>query len=396
MNPTATQLPIERSATGAWHPALGLADRNFAELGAIRLEAGDVLESVTVAYETFGTRATDDSNIVLVEHALTGDAHAAGEGELGQTTPGWWDGVIGPGKPIDTNKWFVVCANVLGGCQGTTGPAANAPDGKAYGSRWPRITIRDQVRVEALLARKLGIRKFAAVIGGSMGGMRALEWAATYPERVGVVALLATAAAASADQIGTQTAQIIAITNDSAWNDGDYYEQPVGPTAGLGLARRLAHLTYRSESELESRFGRRHQTDGEDPLYGPARYHHERETHRYSIQSYLDHHAEKLNRRFDAGSYVALTDAMNSHDLGRGRGGVVAALKQLAVPVFVAGIDSDRLYPLWQQQLIADNCPNTVRFDVIHSQYGHDGFLIESEAVGRFLQRALAHTEATS
>lgn len=377
--------------TGAWHPHESPARRRFATLGPLELEGGSVLPEVVVAYETFGELAADGSNAVLIEHALTGDAHVAGSVEAGQRSPGWWDEVVGPGKAVDTDRWFVVCANVLGGCQGTTGPSSLADDGLPYGSRWPRITIRDQVAAEVRLSDLLGIERFAAVIGGSMGGMRALEWAYTHPSRVGVVVVLATSAAASADQIGTQTAQLIAITNDPNWNDGDYYDSDAGPEAGMGLARRIAHLTYRTDAELDDRFGREYQDSTEDPLFGPAGYSHERDTHRFAVQSYLDYHAEKLNSRFDAGTYVALTDAMNTHDLGRGRGGLATALSRISTPLFVAGVDTDRLYPLRQQQFIADCVATTVALEVIHSRHGHDGFLIESEQVGAFLRRALAH-----
>jgi homoserine O-acetyltransferase len=344
-----------------------------------------VLPGVRVAYESFGAAHRDANglitNAVLVEHALTGDAHVAGAASPGQPTAGWWDAVIGPGKALDTDRWHVVAANVLGGCQGTTGPSSLAPDGRAWGSRFPRITVRDQVAVEALLADELGIGSFVAVIGGSMGGMRALEWAITFPARVGAALVLATGAAATADQIGTQTAQILAITQDPGWRGGDYYDAAAGtgPHRGLGLARRIAHLTYRSETELDSRFGRQPQP-GENP-YADGR---------FAVQSYLDHHADKLTTRFDAGTYVALTDVMNTHDVGRGRGGVQAALGSISVPVVVAGVDTDRLYPLRLQAELDRHIPTSTGLNVITSPYGHDGFLLEAEAVGAVIAQTLA------
>jgi homoserine O-acetyltransferase len=328
---------------------------------------------VTVAYETWGDLAADGSNAVLVLHALTGDSHVSGEAGPGHPTPGWWDGLVGPGAPLDTREWYVVAPNVLGGCQGTTGPASLAPDGRAYGSRFPRITVGDQVAVERLLADVLGIRRWASVIGGSMGGMRALEWTAGSPERVESALVLAVGAAASADQIATQSVQTLAITSDPRWRGGDYHDAAPGdgPTAGLGVARRIAHLTYRSAFELQDRFGNEAQA-GEDPLRDG----------RYAVESYLDHQADKLAHRFDAGSYVALTDAMTTWDLGRGRGGVEAALQAIDVPLVVGGIDSDRLYPIEQQRLIAELVPGCVDgLRTVPSPYGHDGFLVERDQV---------------
>ncbi len=322
------------------------------------------------------------TNAVLILHALTGDAHVVGERGADQPTPGWWNGLIGPGRAIDPADWYVVASNVLGGCRGTTGPSSTAPDGRAWGSRFPRITIRDQVAVEARLADALGIARYAAVIGGSMGGMRALEWAIGQPDRVSSALVLATGAAATGDQIGTQSVQITAITDDPQWLGGDYYETGP-PVAGLGLARRIAHLTYRSETELDARFGRTPQP-GEDPLSAAGG--------RYAVQSYLDHHADKLVARFDAGSYVSLTDAMNTHDVGRGRGGIAAALESITAPVVIAGIDSDRLYPLRLQAEMAALTPSCTGLDVINSAYGHDGFLIEVDAVAALTARMLRET----
>ncbi len=366
-----------------WGEGDPVAGRRFIELGPVDLELGGALPAVRVAYESWGEPVRDAGggvrNAVLVEHALTGDAHVVGPASLGQPTPGWWSAVVGPGAPLDTDRWYVVAANVLGGCQGTTGPGSPAPDGRAWGSRFPRITVGDQVAVEARLADALGLGTFAAVIGGSMGGMRSLEWAASRPDRVGSALVLAVGAAATADQIGTQTAQIHAITGDPGWAGGDFDRAGPGPAFGLGLARRLAHLTYRSERELDLRFGREPQ-DGEDPD-GVGR---------FAVQSYLDHHAAKLVQRFDAGSYVVLTDAMNSWDVGRGRGGTAAALRTLTVPIVVAGIDSDRLYPLRLQREIADLAPTAEDVRTITSLYGHDGFLLEAGQVGALVAETLA------
>ncbi|NEK85908.1 homoserine O-acetyltransferase [Blastococcus saxobsidens] len=353
-----------------WAEGDPVGDRLFLDLpGTFPLERGGSLPGIRVAYETWGTLAPDASNAVLVEHALTGDSHVVGDAGPGHATAGWWSGLVGPGEALDTDRWFVVCANVLGGCQGTTGPSSRAPDGGHWGARFPEVTVGDQVRVEVALADALGIDRWAAVVGGSMGGMRALEWAVAEPERVDALFFLASAAVASADQIGTQTTQQAAVRADPRWRGGDYpLDDP--PVDGLGVARRIAHLTYRSGLELEARFGSTVQADG-----------------RYAVASYLDHHADKLSGRFDAGSYVVLTEAMNSWDVGRGRGGVEAALAGVTTRALVAGVDTDRLYPPEQQQRVADALGVPLR--LISSPYGHDGFLLEADAVGALLRELL-------
>ncbi|MFA5787721.1 MAG: homoserine O-acetyltransferase [Actinomycetota bacterium] len=378
-----SQSPGPPPASGAWKPGDPAGRRRFVTLfedEPLRLEAGGSLGHVRVAYETWGELDPDGSNAVLVEHALTGDSHACGPAEPGHPFPGWWDGVVGPGKGIDTLRWFVVCPNVLGGCQGTTGPSSLGPAGRPFGSRFPLITIRDQVAVEAALAGALGIERWAMVVGGSMGGMRALEWAVGYPNRVASAAILACGSAATAEQVALCSLQLAAIRSDPAFRGGDYYYSPDGwgPHRGMGWARRLGHLSYRSEIELQARFGRRPQEE-EDPFRGG----------RYAVESYLDHHAAKLAHRFDANSYMVLTEAMNHHDIGRGRGGIVAALARVEAEVTVVGIDTDRLYPLRLQRDLTALLPERPKVEVVTSLHGHDAFLIESESVGRVLQSAL-------
>ncbi len=369
-------------ATGAWRPGDDPGRRRFVRLGELALESGASVPDVRMAYETWGTLAPDGGNAVLVLHALTGDSHVAGPIQPGHPTPGWWNGLIGPGRPVDTDRWFVVAPNILGGCQGTTGPADAAPDGRPWGSRFPTLTTRDQVAAEQRLADELGIDTWACVLGGSAGGMRALEWAVDRPERVRRRLVLATAAAASADQIGWCHAQIAAIAADGGFRGGDYYDAPAGdgPHRGLAVARQIAHLTYRCEPELQARFGRSAQT-GQDPALGG----------RFAVESYLAYHGDKLARRFDANSYITLTRAMNSHDVGRGRGGVVAALARVSAVALIAGVDSDRLYPLVQQQQLADHLPGADGLHVVHSGHGHDGFLIELEQVGALVAALLEH-----
>lgn len=367
-------------ASGAWRTGDDPGRRRFADLGPFALGLGGTLPEVQVAFETFGTLDEDGGNAVLVLHALTGDSHVAGPDGPGHRTSGWWDGLVGPAKALDTDRWFVVCPNVLGGCQGTTGPASLAPDGRPWGSRFPRLTVRDQVAVEIALSDALGIDRWVAVIGGSMGGMRVLEWAVMEPGRVGVAVALAVGAAATADQIGLCAAQVAAIRGDPRFHGGDYYDAPAGqgPHVGLGLARRIAHLSYRSEAELEIRFGREEQP-GEDPLVGG----------RYAVESYLDHQADKLVRRFDANTYVVLSEAMNTHDIGRGRGGVPTVLENVRVPLVVGGVYSDRLYPMRLQREIAELAPTCDGVRVVHAPYGHDSFLIEVDGVGTLVQEAL-------
>lgn len=365
---------------GGWREGDDPGRRRFVDVGTLALESGDRLPGVRVAYETWGTLSPARDNAVLVLHALTGDSHVTGPAGPGHPTPGWWEGLVGPGAAIDTDRWFVVAPNVLGGCQGTTGPSSTAPDGRPWGSRFPYITVRDQVAAEIALADDLGVPTWQLVIGGSMGGMRALEWAVTVPDRVERLAVLASTAAASGDQIAWCSPQLDAIRSDAAWLGGDYHHvgEGRGPVAGLAVARQIAHATYRSGAELDLRFGR-----SEQPGPGVGR------GGSYAVESYLQHHGGKLARRFDAGSYVVLTEAMSSHDVGRGRGGIAAALSRVTATTVVAGVDSDRLYPLAQSREIAEGVPGCPGAQVLSSPYGHDGFLIEVEAVAGLVQDLL-------
>ncbi|MFM7059920.1 MAG: homoserine O-acetyltransferase [Actinomycetes bacterium] len=377
---TAEPIPV----SGAWRPGDEPGRRRFATLFTERphvLEAGGRLAQVVMAYETWGALAPDGSNALLVLHALTGDSHASGPAGPGHLHPGWWDEVIGPGRAIDTDRWFVVCPNVLGGCQGTTGPASPDPEtGRPYGSRFPVVTVRDQAVVEAALADALGIGHWAAIVGGSMGGQRALEWLVSFPDRVGRAVIIACGAQATAEEIALCSVQIRSIQSDPRWRGGDYYDAAPGdgPHLGMSIARGMGQITYRSELELDERFGRGHQSD-EDPMAGG----------RYAIESYLEYHGEKLARRFDANTYIALSRAMNHHDVGRGRGGVATALRRITAEVTLAGITSDRLYPLRLQEELAAHIPNVTGLTAIESEAGHDGFLVEHEAVSALVRAAL-------
>ncbi|WP_037365201.1 homoserine O-acetyltransferase MetX [Nakamurella lactea] len=354
--------------------------RQYADVGDLRTDAGVVIPNVTLAYETWGTLNARRDNAVLVLHALTGDAHVVGPAGPGQSTPGWWDGLIGNGAPLDPDRHFVIAANVLGGCQGSTGPSSTAPDGLPYGSRFPRLTPRDQVAAEVALADRLDIRSFVAVIGGSMGGMRALEWGVMQPDRVRNVVAIATCAAYSGDQIAWSAPQLTAIRSDPRYRGGDYYVEAGGdgpPLAGMAVARQIAHITYRSAAELDERFGRDEQA-GEAVASGG----------RFAVQSYLDHHGDKLAARFDPNSYLVLTESMNLHDIGRGRGGVDAALASIRAELTVAVVDSDRLFPPAQGALIA-TAPTARPLRTLHSAHGHDGFLIEAEQIADVVRSAV-------
>lgn len=372
-------------ATGAWRDGDFVGHRLFANLGPMDFECGGSLPHVRLAYETWGELNEAKDNAVLILHALTGDSHVVGESGKGHVTAGWWDDVVGPGKAVDTNKWFVVAPNVLGGCQGSTGPASLAPDGYEWGPRFPYTTIRDQVAAQVRLSDFLGIDVWAAVIGGSMGAMHSLEWGVAYPERAKRLAVIAAPAATSADEIALNTVQIEAIKMDPLWRAGHYYEanDGDGPHHGLALARRISFQNFRTPAELNDRFDRSSQSDI-SPLGKGGR---------FAVASYLDFHGNKFTRRFDANSYIVLIESMNSHDVGRDRGGIEKALSTITVPTLVLGIENDRFFPYAGQERIAAAVPGNLDGDVpftLHSDFGHDAFLIESEIVGGQLARLLA------
>ncbi|WP_286217054.1 homoserine O-acetyltransferase MetX [Paraoerskovia sediminicola] len=370
--------------TAAWREGDPVGDRRFVDVGTFDLEGGRRIPDVRVAYETWGELAPDGSNAVLVLHALTGDSHVTGPAGPGHMTAGWWEAMIGPGAPIDTDRYFVVAPNVLGGCQGTTGPASTAPDGEPWGGRFPRVTPRDQVAVEIELARALGITSWNLVVGASMGGHRVLEWAVLGPEHgieVEAIVTVVTCAQTTGDQIAWAHAQLGAIHADPRFRGGDYYgaADGDGPHAGLAIARQIAHTTYRTANELDTRFGRLPQ-GGEDPFTDG----------RYAVQSYLDHHGDKLARRFDANSYVRLTESMVTHDLGRDRGGVEAALSTISARALVVAVDTDRLFLPAESARIAAGIPRAEPLVVLHSEFGHDGFLIEFDQLGPMVTDFLA------
>ena len=370
-------------ATGAWRDGDPVGERRFAAFGPLETESGEQLPAFRLAYETWGELSPERDNAILVLHALTGDSHLRGEAAPGHPTAGWWDDIVGPGAPIDTDRWFVVAPNVLGGCQGSTGPSSIAADGYEWAARFPHLTIRDQVAAQARLADALGIDVWAAVVGGSMGGMHALEWGVGHPDRVERLAVLAAPPVNTADQIALNSVQLEAIRIDPRFQDGEYYDagDGDGPHRGLALARRMALLNYRSPTELNLRFQRTWQS-GKSPLGHGGR---------FAVESYLDFHGNKFTRRFDANSYITLVEAMNSHDVGRDRGGVEDALGRVTARTLVLGIDSDRLFPVEGQHRVARGIRSTIDDGavVISSDFGHDAFLIETPVVGAHLRRLL-------
>ena len=374
---STVKIMTNEASTTERFPQLGSeGELTSVHIGNLTTEAGAVIDDVTITYQRWGSFIGDpegNNNILLIEHALTGDSNVAD----------WWGALLGPGKALDTNRWCVIATNVLGGCRGTTGPCTPHPDGTPWGSRFPAISVRDQVQAEHLFLNTLGINRVHAVIGGSMGGARTLEWTLLFPESLNAACVIAVSARASAWQIGIQSAQIAAVENDPFWNNGDYYSTGKKPLAGLATARRIAHLTYRGELEIDERFGTYPQR-GEDPL-GPRR----DPGQRFAVQSYLEHQGHKLAERFDAGSYVALTEAMNRHDVGRGRSGLNKALADVRVPTMIVGVDTDILYPYHQQEHLSRNLGNLLAMAKIVSPVGHDAFLTEDRQMDRILRNFL-------
>ena len=372
-------------ATGAWHAGLPSGTRKFLHFPAerpIALDNSKTLQDVTVAYETWGELNKEKSNAILLCHAWTGDSHAAGSAEEGTPTPGWWEGLVGPNCAIDTNKWFVVCTNSLGGCQGTTGPASNHPqDGKPYGSRFPVITVRDMVRAQVRVSDMLGIDVWHSVIGGSMGGMQVLEWAITFPHRLRTAIPIATCLQATAQQIAWGAIGRRAIRLDPKWQGGDYYDAAIGegPWQGLAIARMIAQVTFRSDNVFTDRFGRE-LADMDADYNGLGLW------DKFEVENYLDHHGDKLIRRFDANSYLIIGKAMDLHDVARGRGELRSAIARISAPVLSVGISSDILYPTYQQKQIRDminEVGGSCEYVEIESPHGHDAFLINLDQVGK-------------
>jgi homoserine O-acetyltransferase len=344
------------------------------------LDSGQRLETVRVAYETYGELADDKGNAILVFHALSGDQHVASVHPI-TGKPGWWDRMVGPGKPIDTRRYHVICANVVGGCMGSTGPASDGPDGKPWAMRFPVITIRDMVRAQVALLDALGIAKLHAVVGGSMGGMLALSLAANFPDRAKRVLAIATTARHSAQNIAFHEVGRQAIMADPNWEGGDYYAHGKGPEKGLAVARMAAHITYLSEAGLTDKFGRRLQDRAAKSFGFDAD---------FQVESYLRHQGIAFSDRFDANAYLYITRAMDYFDLAEEHGGRLADAFAGATARFcLVSFDTDWLYPTAESRHVVhalNAVAAPVSFVELSAPYGHDSFLLDVPALDRVVK----------
>ncbi len=353
------------------------------------LESGDSLPSLTIAYETYGKLNRERNNAILICHALSGDAHVAGFHE-GEDKPGWWDTLVGPGKAFDTDRYFVICSNVIGGCKGSTGPSSDNPaTGKPYGASFPVITITDMVNAQKLLIDHLGIPQLYAVAGGSMGGMQVLQWTVSYPDRVKKAIAIAATGYSTPQQIAFNEVGRKAIISDPEWNGGNYYDtksyDTPGPVKGLALARMVGHITYLSDESMHAKFGR--------SLQAKDRIGFDFSTD-FAVESYLHHQGDTFTQRFDANSYLYITKAIDYFDLTRD-GSLAKGLEGVHAGFLVISVSSDWLYPPYQSQeivsaLTANECE--VRYSEIRSNYGHDAFLLESGQINYLISQFLSRT----
>ncbi|MDL1900629.1 homoserine O-acetyltransferase [Anaerolineae bacterium CFX9] len=369
--------------------SVGIVQKQFAHFDEpLALRSGGELPAFTLAYETYGRLNADRSNAILICHALSGDSHVAGYyTDHPDEKPGWWDEAVGPGKMFDTERFFVICSNVLGGCQGSTGPSSLAPDGKPYALRFPVVTVADMVAAQVRLMDRLGIQQVFAVAGGSMGGMQALEWAVSFPDRVAHVLFIASTPRSSAQNIAFNAIGRAAIYADPRWNGGNYYDGDA-PNPGLSVARMVGHITYMSEHSLETKFGRRLQ--GHEKL--PYRF----DVPEFAVESYLNHQGEKFTQRFDANSYLYITKALDYFDIADGYSSMDAALRRAAAEFLVVSFSSDWLYTAEQAlDLVTalERVRRPVEYHMVHADFGHDSFLVEVETmesiIGGYLDRAL-------
>ncbi|MFB5082848.1 homoserine O-acetyltransferase MetX [Symbiobacterium thermophilum] len=374
-----------------------LTQRRYARVATpenpLVLESGQRLTDVTLCYEVFGRLNPAGDNAILVCHALTGDSHVAGRYRPDDPKPGWWDDAVGPGKALDTDRYCVICSNVLGGCQGSTGPSSvNPATGRPYGLDFPLVTVRDMVRAQARLLDLLGVRRLLAVIGGSLGAMQALEWAATYPDRMRGIIPIGGAGRFHPQGIAFNEVQRQAILNDPGFLGGQYYGTP-GPVRGLATARMLGMITYRSDESMWTQFGRNPQGEA-NPL-------HQGFAVAYQVESYLHYQGRKLVERFDANSYLYLTRAMDLMDLGRGRGSYEEAHARIQARVLAVGIRSDLLFPTYLQRETVElvrASGGRAEYVEMDSPWGHDAFLVDfpliEEPIRRFLQELEAEENA--
>jgi len=365
--------------------SIGVVTTEYADLpGPFTLESGEVLPGLVIAYETYGKLNKEKSNAILICHALSGDAHIAGFHE-GDTKPGWWDAVVGPGKAFDTDRYFVICSNVIGGCKGSTGPSSiNPATNKPYGAAFPVVTITDMVNAQKLLLDFLGVSELYAVAGGSMGGMQALQWTVSYPDKVKKALIIATTGYSTPQQIAFNEVGRKAIISDPDWNNGDYYGKKL-PTHGLALARMVGHITYLSDESMHTKFGR--------ALQGKEQVGFNFSTE-FAVESYLHHQGDTFTKRFDANSYLYITKAIDYFDLTKD-GSLTTGLAPAKAAFFVISVSSDWLYPPYQSQEIVTALTaneREVHYCEIRSNYGHDAFLLESGQINYLVTKFLSHT----
>jgi len=362
--------------------SVGVVDRQYANFPdvALELQSGRTLVGFTLAYETYGKLNDEKTNAILICHALSGDSHVAGfYTDDPDEKPGWWDETVGPGKCFDTDQYFVICANVIGGCRGSTGPASLAADGKPYGLRFPVVTITDMVVAQTHLLDHLGIEKLFAVAGGSMGGMQTLEFAIRYPERIQTALFIASTPISSAQNIAFNEIGRQAIYADLRWNKGEYYENDSHPDDGLAVARMVGHITYMSEFSLEQKFGRRLQNMPEvDYSFNTE----------FAVESYLRYQGFKFTERFDANSYLYITKALDYYDVSKDFGSIEAAVQHATADFLVVSFSSDWLYTADQAQMLVQALENTnsnVEYHHVTASFGHDSFLVEVETMTQII-----------
>jgi homoserine O-acetyltransferase len=349
------------------------------------LECGRSLGPITLAYETYGELSPAKDNAVLILHALSGNAHAAGYNQPGERQPGWWDIMIGPGKAFDTREYFVICANVIGGCKGSTGPSSvNPRTGRPYGLTFPMVTIRDMVNTQKVLIDHLGIEQLLCVVGGSMGGMQVLQWVVSYPDRVRLAIPIATTSKLSAQAIAFDEVGRQAIQSDPHWKGGDYYGKPI-PRRGLAIARMIGHITYLSERSMHQKFGRKLQDKTEYGYNFLAD---------FQVESYLQYKGDNFVNRFDANSYLYISKAMDYFDLAQPYGTLEQAFSGVKAKFLVISFSSDWLFPSYQSK---ENVSALRRvgaeaiYTEIQTDYGHDAFLLESEQLSSLITNFLSH-----
>ncbi len=370
--------------------SVGKVKTEYFTFDSLTLESAEKFGPVTIAYETYGALNSEKTNAVLVTHALSGDAHAAGIHE-GQSDPGWWDSMIGPGKAFDTDKYFVICSNVLGGCKGSTGPSSvNSKTGKPYALDFPLISIGDIVNCQKRLIEHLGIEKLLSVVGGSMGGMQVLSWLVNYPDKISSAIPIATATKHSPQQIAFDEVGRQAIMADSHWKEGNYYNGPL-PAKGLAVARMIGHITYMSDASMEEKFGRQKKNNAE-----PFKF-----TADFEIEGYLRYRGDNFVKRFDANSYLYITKAMDNFDASYGKP-LEDALKDVKAKILVVAFKSDWLYPAYQSKDIVKACKLSgveASYCEVDSTYGHDAFLLEikeeTHLISHFLKKVFYKYEVT-